>query len=88
MKLRAVFWTLSMAYTGFLLASQGVPSFNSLTISEGLLGGLTGFLLSIMFTLRAIRRQRPALIAHSIAHMMPDSGISPQNRGSRPKLRL
>jgi hypothetical protein len=57
-KLRAIFWILAMAYTGFLLASQGALSFNSLTISEGLLGGVTGFLLSIMFTLRAIRRQR------------------------------
>jgi hypothetical protein len=58
MKVRAIFWTLAMAYTGFLLASQGVLSLNRLTISEGLLGGLTGFLLSLMFTVRAIRRQR------------------------------
>src|SRR6266567_6215424 len=42
---------------------------------------------TIMFTLREERRRRPALIAHSIAEILPDWGISPENRGSGPKLK-
>ena len=86
MRVRAIFWTVGLAYTGFLLTGQGLP-FNSLSITEGFLGALAGFLLAIMFTLREERRQRPALIAHSIAEILPDWGISPENRGSGPKLK-
>ncbi len=71
-----------MAYTGFLLTGQGLRTFNRLSITEGLLGALTGFLLAIMFTLRAERRRRPALIVHSIAHILPHWRIPPENRGS------
>jgi hypothetical protein len=85
MKLRAIFWTLAMAYSGFLLASQGVAAVNSLTLTEGFLGAITGFLLAIMFTLRDRRRHRPAFIAHSISNMVPSQGVFPQNRGSHPK---
>jgi membrane protein DedA with SNARE-associated domain len=56
MKVRAVSWTLAMAYTGFLLGGNGSPSFNSVSISEALLGALAGFLLAVMFTTRAKRR--------------------------------
>jgi hypothetical protein len=52
MRVRAIFWTVGLAYTGFLLTGQGLQTFNSLSITEGFLGALTGFLLAIMFTLR------------------------------------
>ena len=87
MKVRAIFWTVALAYTGFLLTGQGLQTFNSLSITEGFLGALSGFLLAIMFTLREERRQRPALIAHSIAEILPNWGISPEDRGSGPKLK-
>ncbi len=76
MKLRAVLWTVSMAYTGFLLTGQGLRTFNELSVTEAFLGALTGFFLAVMFTLREKRRQRPALIVHSIAEMMVRWGIS------------
>ena len=60
MKIRAILWTVTMAYTGFLLTGQGLHTFNSLSITEGFLGALTGFLLAVMFTLRQRRRQRLA----------------------------
>ena len=56
MKVRAVSWTVALAYTGFLLGGNGSPSFDSLSISEALLGALTGILLAIMFIIRAKRR--------------------------------
>jgi hypothetical protein len=87
MKVRAIFWTGAMAYTGFLLTGQGLRTFNSLSVTEGFLGALTGFLLAIMFTLREERRRRPALIAHSIAQILPNWGIPPENRGSGPELK-
>jgi hypothetical protein len=59
-KVRAILWTVTMAYTGFLLTGQGLRTFNSLSITEGFLGALTGFLLAVMFTLRQRRRQRLA----------------------------
>jgi uncharacterized membrane protein YccC len=87
MKVRAIFWTVAMAYTGFLLTGQGLRTFNSLSVTEGFLGALIGFLLAIMFTLREERRRRPALIAHSIAQILPNWGIPPENRSSTPKLK-
>jgi hypothetical protein len=87
MKGRAIFWTVAMAYTGFILTGQGLRTFNSLSITEGSLGALTGFLLAIMFTLREKRRRRPALIAYSFAQILPNWGIPPENRGSGPKLK-
>ena len=42
MKVRAIFWTGAMAYTGFLLTGQGLRTFNSLSVTEGFLGALTG----------------------------------------------
>jgi hypothetical protein len=65
MKVRAILWTVTMAYTGFLLTGQGLRTFNSLSITEGFLGALTGFLLAVMFTLRQRRRQKPQLIAEA-----------------------
>jgi hypothetical protein len=82
---RVILWTASMAYTGFLLTGQGLRTFNSLSITEALLGALTGFLLAIMFTLRARRRQRPALVAYSMEQIFPNWGISREERGSHPK---
>ena len=87
MQVRAILWTVAMAYTGFLLTGQGLRTFNNLSITEGFLGALTGFLLAIMFTLREKRRRRPVFIAHSIAQILPHWGIPPENRGSGPKLK-
>ena len=84
---RVILWTVAMAYTGFLLTGQGLRTFNSLSITEAFVGALTGFFLAIMFTLRERRRQRPALVAHSIAQIFPNWGISREHRGSRPKLK-
>jgi hypothetical protein len=84
---RVILWTVAMAYTGFLLTGQGLRTFNSLSITEAFLGALTGFLLAIMFTLREKRRQRPAFIAHSIEQVLANCDISPEHRGSRPKLK-
>ena len=80
MKFRAIVWTVTMAYTGFLLTGQGLRTFNSLSITEGFLGALTGFLLAVMFTLREKRRQRSGLIAYSFAEILPNWGIPPDRR--------
>jgi len=72
MKVRAIFWTLTMAYSGFLLTGQGLRTLNRLTVTEGLLGALEGLLLAIMFTLREKRRKRFAFTAYSIAQFLPD----------------
>ncbi len=79
MKVRAILWTVAMAYTGFLLTGQGLRTFNPLSISEGLLGALAGFLLAVMFTLREERRRRPALVSHSIEQILPNWGLPLQN---------
>jgi hypothetical protein len=83
MKVRAILWTSTMAYTGFLLTGQGLRTFNSLSVTEGCLGAATGFLLAIMFTLRERRRQRPALTAYSFVQMLPSWGIPPDRRADR-----
>ena len=85
MKGRIILWTALMAYTGFLLTGQGLRTFNRLSISEALLGALTGFLLAIMFTLRERRRQRPALVEYSLEQIFPNWGISGQHRDKNPK---
>ena len=85
MKARAIFWTVAMAYTGFLLTGQGLQTFNSLSITEALLGAITGFLLAIMFTLRERRRKRPAFVTYSMEQMFPNWPTSSENRGSDPK---
>ena len=85
MKVRAILWTLAMAYTGFLLTGQGLRTLNSVSVTEGFLGALAGFLLAIMFSLRE-KRRRPALIAHSIAQILPNWGTPPDNRSSDTKL--
>jgi hypothetical protein len=87
MKIRAIFWTVAMAYTGFLLTGQGLRTLNRLSMTEAFLGALTGFLLAIMFTLREKRRRRPVFIAHSVAQILPNWGIPPENRGSGPNLK-
>ena len=80
MKVRASLWSVSMAYAGFLLTGQGLLTLNRLSVSEGCLGALEGFLLALMFTLRESRRRRPALITYPI-EQIPDWGIPPENRG-------
>jgi hypothetical protein len=85
MKVRAILWTATMAYSGFLLSGQGLRTFNSLSITEGLLGALTGFLLAVMFTLRERRRHRSGLITYSIAHL-PHWGNYSEDPRSRPKV--
>jgi len=87
MKVRAVFWTIAMAYTGFLLTGRSLTTFNSLAVTQGFLGGLEGLLLATMFTLREKRRRRPALLAHSIAQILPDWGIPPENPRSGANLK-
>lgn len=82
---RLILWTVTMAYTGFLLTGQGLRTFNRLSITEACLGALTGFLLAIMFILREKRRRRPALVTYSEAEMFPNWGIPDENRGSYPK---
>jgi hypothetical protein len=84
-KLRAILWTVAMAYAGFLLTGQGLRTFNRLSITEGSLGALTGFLLAIMFTLREKRRLRSALITYPFVQIQPNSDILPENHGSGPK---
>ena len=71
MKFRAILWTVTMAYSGFLLTGQGLRTFNSLSVTEAFLGALTGFLLALMFTLRERRRRRPAFVAQSIEQFLP-----------------
>ena len=83
--IRVILWTVAMAYTGFLLTGQGLRTFNRLSITEALLGALTGFLLAIMFTLREKRRRRPALVAYSVEQIFPNWGISGENRDPHPK---
>src|SRR5580692_141092 len=69
---RVIFWTVAMAYTGFILTDQGLRTFNNLSITEAFLGALAGFFLAVMFTLRERRRQKPAFVGHSIARIFPD----------------
>jgi hypothetical protein len=87
MTFRAILWTPTMAYTGFLLTGQGLRTFNALSITEGVLGALTGFFLALMFTLRERRRQRPAFVAHSIRQILPNWGTLPEDPGSHPNAR-
>jgi hypothetical protein len=87
MKVRTIFWTVAMAYSGFLLTGQGLRTLNNLTVTQGLLGALEGVLLAIMFTLREKRRKRFALITYSIAQFLPNWDIPPESRGSDPKLK-
>ncbi len=85
--IRVILWTVTMAYTGFILTGQGLRTFNNLSITEAFLGALTGFLLAIMFTLREKRRQRPALVGYSIEQIFPNWGTSREDRGSDPTLK-
>jgi hypothetical protein len=85
MKVRAILWTVTMAYTGFLLTGQGLRTFNRLSVTEGLLGALEGFLLAVMFTLRERRRRRPGIVTYSMAHILPD-WAPPQDRRSDPNV--
>ena len=77
---RLILWTVAMAYIGFILTNQGLRTFNSLSITEAFLGGLEGFFLAIMFTLRERRRRRPAFVGHSIAQIFPEWRSSPEDR--------
>jgi membrane associated rhomboid family serine protease len=77
---RVILWTGVMAYAGFLLTGQGLRTFNSLSITEAILGAVTGLLLAIMFTLRERRRRRPAFVTYSIEQFFPNWGISHENR--------
>ena len=53
---RMIPWTLAMAYCGFLLAGRGSRSFDNNTMLEAGVGAVLGFLLALLFTLRARRR--------------------------------
>jgi hypothetical protein len=87
MKVRSILWTVTMAYTGFLLTGQGLRTFNTLSITEGFLGALTGFLLAVMFTLREKRRQRPGFLTHSIAQILPYWSNPSEERRSNPNVK-
>ena len=80
-KIRAILWTATMGYAGFILTGQGLRTFNNLSITEGLLGALTGFLLAVMFTLRERRRRRGGFITYSIDDILP--WASPGNRRAK-----
>ena len=54
--LRVILWTVAMAYCAFLITGGAVQSFNSTSISGALMGAVLGFLLAVMFTLRARRK--------------------------------
>jgi hypothetical protein len=82
---RAVLWTVSMAYSGLLLTGQELRTFNSLSITEAFLGALTGFLLAIMFTLRERRRQKPGVVTYPMEQIFPNWAKSGENGGSHPK---
>jgi hypothetical protein len=82
---RVILWTVVMAYSGFLLTGQGLRTFNRLSITEALLGALTGFLLAIMFTLREKRRQRPAIVTYAMEQIFPNWGRSRESGGSHSK---
>lgn len=75
-----------MGYTGFILTGQGLHTFNHLSISEGLLGALMGFLLAVMFTLRERRRRRAAFITYQLDDILP--WASPENRRSHSKSKI
>ena len=62
MNVRAILWTATMAYFGFLWAGRGVPAFNSLTIAGALMGAVIGLLLALMFARRAKRKKN---LSHS-----------------------
>jgi hypothetical protein len=53
---RMILWTLAMAYCGFLVAGRGSRSFDNNTILEAGVGAVLGFLLALLFTLRAKRK--------------------------------
>ena len=55
--LRTIPWTLAMAYSGFLIAGRGSRSFDQNTISETVIGAVLGFLLALLFKLRAKRKR-------------------------------
>ena len=57
MKLRAILWTVTMAYFGFLWAGRGAPALNSLTIFGAIMGAIVGALLALMFARRAKRKK-------------------------------
>jgi hypothetical protein len=73
--IRLILWPATMSYAGFILTGQGLRTFNSLSMTEALLGGLTGILLAIMFTLREKRRRRSAIVHYSIEEMFPDWNV-------------
>ncbi len=54
--LRMIPWTLAMAYSGFLIAGRGSRAFDNNTISETVIGAVLGFLLALLFKLRAKRK--------------------------------
>jgi len=83
--LRVILWTVTMAYTGFILTGQGLRTFNDLSMTEAFLGAVTGFLLAIMFTLREKRRQRPAVVTYPTEQLFPNWGKSSESGGSQPK---
>lgn len=68
-----------MSYAGFVLTGQGLRTFNNLSMTEAMLGALTGFLLAVMFTLREKRRQR-SIVRYSIEEMFPDWNVPLRER--------
>ena len=51
-------WTFSRAVLWFLIAGRGSSSLDHNTISEGVIGGVLGVLLAMLFTFRAKRKYR------------------------------
>ena len=57
---RMIPWILAMAYCGFLIAGRGSRSLDNNTILEAVVGAVLGFLLALLFTLRAKRIRHPS----------------------------
>jgi len=56
--LRMILWIPALAYTGFLLSGGRDLASLGQIVTIVFLGGLLGFLLAAMFTIRQCRRER------------------------------
>jgi len=57
MGVRLIFWTLCLAYVGFLLAGTKGVSSASVAVTAAFLGAMIGFALGVMFANRARRKR-------------------------------
>jgi uncharacterized membrane protein YjjB (DUF3815 family) len=57
MPVRALLWTLLVAFFGFLFVGRGLPVISSATIGGTFVGAFLGLFLAIMFERRAKRKR-------------------------------